>query len=282
MVEVARFEVGATTLTRVPYFDVALDPAAANLNPEQMVELSEWGVPSWATAEGELLVGQAVWVLESEGRVIVVDPCGAADPFIRTGPEAIGHQGAVLSAMAAAGFPAESVDVVALSHLDGIGLTAVVDQDGRWTPAFPKARIVLTAAELDFLASRDDVGGLPILRELIDQGAVDGVPDGHALTDEVTMRISAGHSPGHTLVAVESRDERAVLLGHLAISPLNTAVAAQPFAHHDAAVAKAALDEVVDAAAEDGSLVIGPLWPYPGAGQVTAGDCRRIVPAFVG
>jgi len=105
MVEVAKFEVGAATLTRVPYFDVALDPAAASLTPEQVVELSEWSVPSWATAEGELLVGQAVWVIESEGRVIVVDPCGAADPFIRTGPEAIGHQDAVLSAMTSAGFP---------------------------------------------------------------------------------------------------------------------------------------------------------------------------------
>jgi hypothetical protein len=83
MVDVASFEVGAATLTRVPYFDVALDPAAATLTPEQVVELSGWAVPSWATSEGELLVGQAVWVIESEGREIVVDPCGAADAFIR-------------------------------------------------------------------------------------------------------------------------------------------------------------------------------------------------------
>jgi hypothetical protein len=281
MVEVARFEVGAATLTRVPYFDVALDPAAASLTPEQVVSLSEWSVPSWATAEGELLVGQAVWVIESGGRVIVVDPCGAADPFIRTGPEAVGHQEAVLSAMTAAGFPPESVDVVALSHLDGIGLTAVVDEDGFWSPAFPKARVVMTSAELDFLAGRDDVGGLPILRDLIDQGAVDGVADGHQLTDEVTMRISAGHSPGHALIEIDSRDERAVLVGHLAISPMNLAVPAAPGAHLDAGVAQHAIDHLVASAADDGVLLIGPLWPYPGAGEVTSRD-RRVVPAFVG
>jgi glyoxylase-like metal-dependent hydrolase (beta-lactamase superfamily II) len=280
MVDVARFEVGAATLTRVPYFDVALDPAVANLTPEQVAALSEWGTPTWATAEGEVLIGQAIWVIESEGRLIVVDPCGAADPFIRSGPEAVGHQDAVLSAMTAAGYPPESVDVVALSHLDGIGLTAVVDDDGRWSPAFPEARIVLTSTELDFLAARDDVGGLEQLNDLIAQGAVDGVADGHRFTTEVAIRRTGGHSPGHAVIVVDSRDERAVLIGHLAISPLNTAVPTAPDAHVDADLAQIALDDLIASAAGDGSLVIGPLWPHPGAGQVT-GD-RRIVPAFVG
>ncbi len=281
MVEVAKFEIGAVTMTRVPYFDVALDPAAANLTVEQVVAHADWGVPTWATPEAEILIGQAIWVLESEGRVIVVDPCGAADAFIRTGPEAIGHQEAVLSAMTAAGFPPESVDVVALSHLDGIGLTALVDEAGCWSPAFPRARVVLTSAELDFLATRDDVGGLTELNELIDQGAVDGVADGHRFTDEVSMRICGGHSPGHALVEVDSRGEQAVFVGHLAVNPLNTAVATVAEAHRDSTTAQGALDAVVGAAAIDGSLLVGPLWPYPGAGQVAADD-HRVVPAFVG
>ncbi|MGZ4683318.1 MAG: hypothetical protein ACXWA3_16695 [Acidimicrobiales bacterium] len=281
MVEVARFEVGSVVMTRVPYFDVALEPAVANLTPSQLVDHADWAVPTWATTEGEILVGQVIWVVESQGLVIAVDPCGASDPFLRTGPEAIGHQEAVLAAMAAAGFPPESVDVVVLSHLDGIGLTAVVDEHGHWSPAFPEARVVLTSAELEFLATRDDVGGLGVLNQLIDQGAVDGVADGHRFTDEVSLRVTGGHSPGHAVIEVDSRDERAVLVGHLAINPLNTAVATVPEAHHDAATAQAALDDLLDAAAADGSLVIGPLWPHPGAGQVTEGE-RRIVPAFVG
>ena len=280
MVDVARFEVGAVTMTRVPYFDVALDPAVAALTPEQVVANADWATPNWTTAEGEVLVGQAIWVLESEGVVIVVDPCGAADPFIRSGPEAITHQDAVLSAMTAAGHPPETVDVVALSHLDGIGLTAVVDDEGRWSPAFPSARIVLSSAELDFLATRDDVGGLVALNELIAQGAVDGVADDHRFTDEVSMRTRGGHSPGHALIEVDSLGERAVFIGHLAISPLNTAVAAVPTAHDDVVAAQATLDEVIGTAALDGSLVVGPLWPHPGAGQVSAE--KKIVPVFVG
>ena len=281
MVDVARFEVGAVTMSRVPYFDVALEPDAVGLTPEQVAAAAGWGVPTWSTSEGEVLVGQAIWVLESRGSVIVVDPCGAADAFLRSGPEAIGHQEAVLEAMASAGYPAPAVDVVVLSHLDGIGLTAVVDDQGRWTPAFPEARIVLTSAELEFLATRDDVGGLDVLRSLVEQGAVDGVSDRHQLTDEVQLRRTAGHSPGHAVVELESHGERAVLIGHLAVSPLHTSIATRDEAHDDAPTAHRVLHEIMEAAAVDGSLVAAPLWPYPGAGQVTSGD-HRVVPAFVG
>jgi glyoxylase-like metal-dependent hydrolase (beta-lactamase superfamily II) len=278
MVETARFEVGAVTLTRVPYFDVALEPAAVGLTPEAVASAPEWCVPTWTTREGEVLVGQAIWVIESEGRVVVVDPCGASDAFLRSGPEAVTHQEAVLGAMAAAGFPPERVDTVVLSHLDGIGMTAVVDGDGRWTPAFPDARIVMTADELDFLAGRDDVAGIVELRELVGQGVVDAVGGDHRLTSAVVLRRSAGHSPGHVLIEVESRGERAVFIGHLAINPIHLTMVAGEGAHLDAATTQAVIDDLLDAAAEDGALVIGPLWPFPGAAQITPGE-RRVVPA---
>ena len=146
---VAGFRVGEVELTRVPYFDVALDAAVVGLTAEQ-IESVEWATPSWASADGQVLIGQAVWVVESQGRVIVVDPCGAADQFLREGKEAIGHQEAALGALRDAGFPPERVDVVVLSHLDGIGMAAVVAPDGGWAPAFPNARIVMMAAELEF------------------------------------------------------------------------------------------------------------------------------------
>ena len=72
-----------------------------------------------------------------------------------------------------------------------------------------------------------------------------------------------------------------MLVGHLAISPLNTAVPAVPGAHHDAATAQAALDELLGAAADDGSLRDRPAVALPGGGAGHGAD-RRIVPAFVG
>ncbi|MDQ1534256.1 MAG: hypothetical protein QOF28_2017 [Actinomycetota bacterium] len=273
---VAGFRVGDVELTRVPYFDVALDAAAVDLTAEQ-IQSVEWAMPSWASADGRVLIGQAVWVVESQGLVIVVDPCGASDPFLRSGPEAVGHQEAVLDAMRAAGFPPERVDTVVLSHLDGIGMAALVAPDGRWVPAFPKARIVMMSAELEFLADGGPAQGLDALNALIAQGVVDGVHDGYQLTDEVSLQLTGGHTPGHAVVRVQSGGARATFLGHLALSPLNLFVARCAPADADAERAGDLLDALVAEAAADDALIVGSLWPFPGAGHVS-GD--RVVAAL--
>src|SRR5579862_8524251 len=156
MAEVQRFDVGAVRLSRVAYFDIALDPSVVGLTVDQVRAVD---APAWATPDGQVLVGQAVWVIESGGQVIVVDPCGAADEFLRAGPEALLHQDAVLRAMAEAGFPAERVDAVVLSHLDGIGMAARVATDGGWEPAFPNARLLITASELSWMAEPPEPSG---------------------------------------------------------------------------------------------------------------------------
>lgn len=259
----------------MPYFDVALDPAVVNVTAEQ-VESIDWARPAWVSAEGQVLVGQAVWVVESRDQVIVIDPCGAADEFLRSGPEAIGHQDAVLAAMSEAGFPPERVDVVVLSHLDGIGMAAVVGTGGDWTPAFPNARVVMTKAELEFLSSGGRAQGLEALNALIAQGVVDGVDDGHQITDEVSLEITGAHTPGHAVVLIHSDGDTATFVGHLALNPLNVATAAACARNADDARAAEILAALVGEAAAQESLLIGPLWPYPGAGYAS-GD--RIVAA---
>jgi glyoxylase-like metal-dependent hydrolase (beta-lactamase superfamily II) len=268
MVEIAAFRVGGVELARVPYFDIPLDPAVVNLTVAQVAAVG-WATPSWATTDGHVLVGQAVWVIVSNGQLIVVDPCGAADQFLRSGPEAIGHQEAVLGALRDAGFPPACVDVVVLSHLDGIGMAAAVAPDGSWVPAFPNARIVMTSTELDWLRGGGQADGLDALNALIAQGVVDGVTDGHEITDEVRLELTGAHTPGHAVVRIESQSDRATFLGHLALSPLNLATRSQS-SLQDSARATEMLDAFVAEAAADEALLVGPLWPYPGAGYAHA------------
>jgi glyoxylase-like metal-dependent hydrolase (beta-lactamase superfamily II) len=268
--EIARYELGDVTLTRVPYFDVALGPEVVGLTPAQ-VDAIAWSRPTWVNADGQALVGVAGWVVESQGRVLLVDPCGAADGFIRSGPEAIGHQDAFVAAMRGAGFAPERVDAVVLSHLDGIGMAAASEPGGGWGPLFPNARVVLTAAELAWLAGETEVGGLDALRVLIAGGLVDGVDDDHRFTDEVRFERTGGHSPGHAVIHVESAGAHAVLLGHLALSPLRLATLPHT-GHIDDATANAWLAPFVERAAAEALLLVGPLWPFPGAARFTA-DC---------
>ena len=264
---IVRIRAGAVALTRVPYFDITLDPGVVGMTRAQVAEIP-WGTPAWATADGEALVGQAVWVAESNGRVVVIDPCGAADEFLRTGPDAISHQERVADAMRAAGYPPERVDVVVLTHLDGIGMAAAVDADGNWGPMFPNARVVMTRAELEYLADDPDVSGLEAWRALLAQGVVDGVGDAYELAPGITLELTGGHTPGHAIVRAGAGEEQVVLVGHLAVSPLQSAVVMAPTAHVDADLATKLLAELIDEARAERSIVAGPLWPAPGAAKV--------------
>jgi glyoxylase-like metal-dependent hydrolase (beta-lactamase superfamily II) len=279
MADAVRVQVGDIELTRVEYFDVALGPEVVNLSAEQVTALAG-AVPSWATAEGQVLIGQAMWVIESAGTTMVVDPCGASDAFLRSGPEAITHQEAMLAALAAAGIEPGSVDLLVLTHLDGIGLAGVVDEAGRWSPAFGDARIVMNHREVDFLASADasGVAGLEAFTQLVDQGAVDAVGDDHDLAPGVRLVHTGGHSVGHAVVHVASGPSRAVLIGHLAVSPLNLTAPIVATAHRDVDVAAEVIDDLLVAAAATGTIVIGPLWPHPGAGRVHPDAIRQVVP----
>ncbi len=261
----ATFAVEGIRLTRVPYFDVTLDPDIIGFTADRAAGVP-WGVPDWATPEGRVLVGQAVWVIESDAHTVVVDPCGAADAFLRSGPEAIGHQTAVADALSTAGFPVGAVDTVVLSHLDGIGMAAAVDTDGAWRPFFPGARVVMSHDELTHVAAHPETGGSAALRCLIDQGVVEGVDPPWDVAPGVTLELTGGHSPGHCAVRV---GEGAVFVGHLAINPLQAGAGIIRGQHLDDEAAHSALERELTWASERGALVIGPLWPAPGTARVT-------------
>jgi hypothetical protein len=260
-------DVGGVRLTRVPYFDVPLAPETVGLTAEGIASLP-WAVPAWADAEGHALVGQAIWVVESADRVLVVDPCGAADEFLRSGPDAVTHQRLVRAALADGGFPPERVDAVILSHLDGIGMVGVVDEAGGdgWGPMFANARIVVSEAELALIHADPTIQGAAAFGALEARGLVDAVSLPWEAAPGVVLEASGGHSAGHALLRI---GDGAVFLGHLALNPLKVAFPLSGRDHEDNATVAAVLDRELAAAAEAGGLVIGPLWPEPGCGRVT-------------
>ena len=277
MTPVQRFDVGTVRLTRVPYFDVTLPPDAVALTEDEIAALP-WAVGTWCASPQEVRVGQAFWVVESDGRTVVVDPCGASDGFLRTGPEAIDHQDAAFAAFRGAGFDPDAVDAVVMSHLDGIGMNALVDGDGHWRPAFPHAPIVLSETEWTKTVARGEQADAVALIELHAQGAVTPVSLPHRLTRDLELVLSGGHSPGHATLIVRSDDARALFLGHLAVTPMQAALT-RPFAlHDDPELGGRALRSWLHDAASDDALVIGPLWPVPGAARVRL-DPFELVPA---
>jgi len=260
-----RFSVGDVVLTRVPYFDVALEAGVIGFTSQQVVDVA-WSIPNWATADGRVNVGQAIWVIESGDQTTVVDPCGAADAFLRSGPEASTHEAAVITAMASAGYPVDRVDQVVLSHLDGIGMVGSFDDAGDCSPLFPRARIVVSEAELVHIEAQPEIGGRAAFRQLVEQGVVDGVQCPKRIAPGVSMELTGGHSPGHAVLRI---GDGAVLIGHLAVNPVQASAGPLPGEHHEPVPAFTALERELAWAERCDALVIGPLWPEPGAGTVT-------------
>ena len=273
-----QYLIGDVVLTRVPYFDVTLPPESVALTPGQIGEIP-WATPVWAESPEAIRVGQVFWVIEADGLTMVVDPCCASDDFLRTGPAALDHQDAAFAAFTAAGFDAAAVDIVIMSHLDGIGMNALVDSDGGWHPAFPNAPIILSDVEWDRVQTRTGISGAAALTALHAAGRVETVALPHVVTPSVTMVSTGGHTAGMATVVVESGGERALFQGHLAINPLHAAVKTEVVLHDDPALGAAALRAWLADAASDAALLIGPLWPSPGAARVTSLDPVVLTPA---
>lgn len=268
------YSTGEFTLTRVPYFDIPLDAQIIGFTPSQVRDVA-WGAPKWSTADAQVLVGQAIWVIEAGDQTIVVDPCGAADEFIRTGSEAATHEAAVVAAMASAGHPVASVDTVVMSHLDGIGMVASLDESGGSHPLFPKARVVTSERELAYVKAGHEIQGSAAFLSLVEQGCVEGAACPAEIAPGITLEVTGGHSPGHAVLRL---GDDAVFIGHLLINPIQVVGGVMPGQHYVATEAFNALERELAWAAEHEALVVGPLWPEPGAGRV-AGPPWTISPA---
>ncbi len=177
------------------------------------------------------------WVIQSGDARIVVDPAQAADDILRSDADAAAHQEAFSAVLDAAGVPRDSVTHVIATHLDGIGMIAWRNPDGSWVPFFPNAPILMQQREMDAIdAGTHKPDRMEVLAELRDQGAVQAVTGDHLqVTADVALEFTGAHTPGHQIVRINSDGEAAVMLGHLAVSPLHLATGACAQQHPDPA-----------------------------------------------
>jgi hypothetical protein len=255
---------GNARLTRVGYTDVTIPPELVGLTADD-VKRVDWRSPLWA--DGELVrVGAAVWFADVDGRRLAFDPFQAADGVLRADRAAEStHQNAIAHVLAQAGFGRESVDYLVMSHIEGVGMVAWRNEDGSWSRFFPNARVMVSDAVLqDFLAAPaggDDDMQYEAWHALIDQGVVDTYTDGEKIAGGPIADVRGAHCPGHALLHF---DKRAVtMIGHLAVSPLHLATGECALLQAEPANAWRLLGET----AEDGRVLIGPLWPSPGYGR---------------
>lgn len=271
---VSRWKIGAVAITRVVEME-GPGPGTflfADAVPERLLQHA-WLKPHFVTSDGRTIGAIHTFVIESEGRTIVVDTCVGNDK-----PRTVRHwnmrRGSFLKDLARAGYPREVVDAVLCTHLhvDHVGWNTM-RVDGRWVPTFPNARYLFGRREWEHWSVTRDAHDAAVqsdsVRPVLDAGLAELVETDHRLTCEVWLEHTPGHTPGHVSVRVASLGEEAVITGDLMHHPVQCAEPqwASRF-DVDPEVARRTRRAFLERYADRAVLVLGTHFATPTAGRV--------------
>jgi glyoxylase-like metal-dependent hydrolase (beta-lactamase superfamily II) len=201
---------------------------------------------------------------------------------VNTGSELVlfdtGLSGAgTTAALQSAGYAADQVDVVVLTHMHGDHIGGMTMEDGSAT--YPNARYVTGRTEFDAWAAMDTDGFKAKVQPFADQFTF--LEDGGSVASGLTNMSAFGHTPGHSTYIIESEGKQ-LLLG-------------ADFANHyvwslahpdwevsfdmDKAAASTSRRRILDMLAADKTPFVGYHMPWPAIGYVeTRGDAFGYVP----
>ena len=271
---VTRWRIGSAMISRIVEIE-GPSPGTflfADATPERLLQHA-WLKPNFLTEDGRTLGAIHAFVVESQGKTIVVDTCVGNDKQ-RAVKNWHMRQGRFLADFAEAGFLRENVDTVLCTHLhvDHVGWNTMRIED-RWVPTFPNARYLIGRKEWEHWSAAPEGTDRDVqddsVRPVFDAGLADLVEMNHEVTSEVRLEPTPGHTPGHASVRIVSRGEEAVITGDLMHHPVQCAEPnwASRF-DVDADAARRTRREFLERHAGRPVLVLGTHFATPTAGRV--------------
>ena len=237
-------------------------------------ELPHWLYPHYVDDAGNLLVAIQSCFIECGEGLGVVDCCfgeGHDLPYqIPMDPDQYRQS------LAAAGFTPDDVTTVVCTHLhlDHAG-RHTTRHDGTWIPTYPNATYLVTGDEYTSWrhSSAPNRAADETVEPLVAHDVLRLTEMDHAITDEIRLIATPGHTPGHTAVRLESGGEVAVISGDVIHHPLQIThpdVQALPDDDPDAAAVTRA--RLLQSVAAEQALLLGTHFAAPTAGTVVADD----------
>ena len=182
---------------------------------------------AWAPYEDEVLENGMLqlyygsFFVRSGGQTVLVDTGMGPGPHAHLE----NRTGNLLGALSDAGVKADDIDIVIHTHLhpDHVGWN--VDSSGDSNrPYFPRARYLGPRKDWEHFTRPEVLPTAPHITKnvipLDDLGLIDFIDDGYNVTDEITTLETPGHTPGHQVILVSSRGEKAAIIGDLIHNPV--------------------------------------------------------------
>ena len=266
----------------MPGFDPAVLAAA---------QADNWLRPQFLTADDSLVMSFQSFVIRTGRLTVLVDGCVGNDKE-RPNRESWHRRqsSAYLDQLGALGLSPADIDVVLCTHLhaDHVGWNTVL-KDGRWVPTFPRARYLFSRTEYDFWerAHREALaaGGPPTnhgsfadsVLPVMEAGRAELVGDGHEVCAGLRIDAAPGHTPGNSVIAVNSGGKRALLTGDVIHTPVQVAVTqwSSRFCE-DAAQSAECREGLLRHACDSGTLLFASHFPSPTAGVVESAGGGRM------
>ena len=181
-----------------------------------------------------------------------------------------------LAALAAAGYSADQVDIVVITHMHGDHIGGLMNGDA---PTYPNARYVTGQVEFDTWSKAGNENFDGKVKPLADKMTFLG--DEGSVTSGITAMAAFGHTPGHMIYMIESDGKQLAICADFANHYVWS------LAHPDwevkfdmdKAAAAATRRTVLDMLSADGIPFVGYHMPWPAFGYVEkAGDGYAYVP----
>ncbi|MEV6831120.1 MBL fold metallo-hydrolase [Amycolatopsis sp. NPDC051102] len=290
---------GEVTVTRITEYYGSAEMTPAELFPDSSEASWQdhrgWLAPDfWDPETGDCRTAVQTWLLRSGGRTILVDT-GVGNHKERPYSPVWSHlDTGFLGRLAAAGVRPEDVDLVVNTHLhvDHVGWNTRLD--GRsWVPTFPNATYLMPRRDFDFWNPANDHrprlgrGNQNVFEDSVapvHEAGLTQLWDGsHRIDANLRLDLAPGHTPGSSVLHLESGGERALFVGDLVHTALQIA---EPETNscfcEDPAAARVTRRNLLGQAAETGALVLPAHFGGHGAARVERDGTRFAIADWAG
>ena len=223
----ATWNIGDVSITKVLEMEKHWPFSALLPGAEEVIDDLDWLRPDFVTDEGRMKLSIHALVIESDGQTIIVDTCCGNNKDRPGAPAFDNLETDFLGELSRCGFSPLDVDVVLSTHLhvDHVGWNTQLI-DGTWVPTFPNAEYLFVRPEFEHWAAEPQDYG-PVFEDsvqpIIDAGLATVVEADHQITANISLELTAGHTPGHVSVVIESGNDMALITGDMTHHPVQFA-----------------------------------------------------------